>query len=67
MNEEIAGAATEQSAVMESVKENVTNINEVAERTEVGAHQTSASSEQVMKLADNLEHLVSQFKSGSSG
>lgn len=67
MNEQIAGAATEQSAVMENVKENVTNINAVAERTEAGAHQTSASSEQVMKLADNLEHLVSQFKSGSSG
>ncbi|MBL4622142.1 MAG: methyl-accepting chemotaxis protein [Immundisolibacteraceae bacterium] len=66
MNEQIAGAAAEQSAVMENVKENVNNINAVAERTETGAQQTSTSSEQVMKLADNLEHLVSQFKSGSS-
>ena len=64
MNEQIAVEVTKQSSVMESVKENVNNINDVAERTEAGAQQTSASSEQVMKLADNLEHLVSQFKSG---
>ncbi|HAC33607.1 MAG TPA: hypothetical protein DCF45_03710 [Gammaproteobacteria bacterium] len=65
MNEQIAGAAAQQSAVMENVNRNVGNINEIATRTEEGAQHTSASSQTVLALSDDLAELVGQFKSGS--
>ena len=62
MNTMIASAAEEQSAVTEEINKNIVSIREAAEQTTEGAAQTTTSSEELSKLAVELQHLVEQFK-----
>lgn len=62
MNTQIATAAEEQSSVAEEINRNVVNISDIVDRTAEGAGQTSIASEELAKLAGDLQHLVNQFK-----
>lgn len=62
MNTMIASAAEEQSAVTEEINKNIVAIRIAAEQTTQGAGQTTASSEELSKLAAELQQLVAQFK-----
>jgi methyl-accepting chemotaxis protein len=62
MNTQIATAAEEQSAVAEEINRNVVNISDIVDRTAEGASQTSVASEQLARLAGELQQLVNQFK-----
>ncbi|ALP54151.1 chemotaxis protein [Candidatus Tenderia electrophaga] len=62
MNTMIASAAEEQSATAEEMNKNITNIHSLAESNASGAAQTTAASEELAKLAAQLQGLVSQFK-----
>ena len=62
MNTQIATAAEEQSAVAEEINRNVVNISEIVDRTAEGASQTSMASEELAKLAGELQQLVNAFK-----
>lgn len=62
MNAQIASAAEEQSAVAAEVDRNIINISSVADQTAQGAQQTAAASEQLARLATELQSRVAKFK-----
>lgn len=62
MNAQIASAAEEQSAVSDEINKNVVNINHVAEGVTESAGQTAEASNQLARLAADLQSLVGQFK-----
>jgi len=62
MNAQIASASEQQTAVADEVNISISNINTVSEQTAAGARQTKASSEELAKLATELQELVRQFK-----
>lgn len=62
MNNQIAAAAEQQAAVADSVNKNVIEIYDVSQQTKDGAEQTLISSNELAKLAEQLQTLVSKFK-----
>jgi len=62
MNTHIASAAEEQSCVAEEINSNVVNINDVADKVTMGAHQTAESGTELAKLANDLQSMVERFK-----
>ncbi len=62
MNEQIAAAAEEQSAVSEEVNKNIVSVNDLASQSASGAEKTSASSEDLARLAGELQQMVAHFK-----
>ncbi len=62
MNEEIANAAREQSAVAESMNESIVNISQVADRTNSSAQVTFGASDELGQVSARLIDLVSRFK-----
>lgn len=62
MNMQIASASEEQSSVAEEINKNVVNVKRVAEENAVASNQTSSSSAEIARLAEDLGQLVSQFK-----
>lgn len=62
MNTQIASAAEEQSTVAEEINHNVISISQVADKSAQAAEQTTHTSEELTKLATNLQQLVAQFK-----
>jgi methyl-accepting chemotaxis protein len=62
MNVQIASAVEEQSAVAEEINKNIANISHIAEMSAEGAHQTSAASREIRRLATELDGLVTRFK-----
>ena len=62
MNTQIATAAEQQSAVAEEINRNITNISRIADTTSADATQTSQISEELVRLAAELNRLVGQFK-----
>jgi methyl-accepting chemotaxis protein len=62
MNTQIATAAEEQSAVAEEVNRNITNISHIADKTSEGAKHTAQISEELVRLAAELQRQVSRFK-----
>jgi methyl-accepting chemotaxis protein len=62
LNAQMASAAHEQSAVTQDVTRNVVNISQLAERTAIGAEETTAVSKRLMQLSDQLESLVQSFR-----
>jgi len=62
MNMQIASASEEQAAVAEEINRNVVNISEVADSTSTGAAQTADSSDELARLAVQLQKLLAQFK-----
>ncbi len=62
MNVQIATAAEEQSSVSEEINRNISNINDVVRQTAEGTGQISEASSELAQLSNNLQLLVSQFK-----
>lgn len=59
---QIAQSAREQNQVSQEVSEKLESIVGIAEQTTVGAQQTSDSSHEVAKLAEELQASVQQFR-----
>ncbi len=62
MNVQIATAAEEQSSVSEEINRNISNINDVVRGTAEGTGQISEASSELAQLSNDLQLLVSQFK-----
>ncbi len=62
MNVQIASAAEEQSAVSEEITRSVVAINDLTNETTDGALQTTEASQEVARLANALQDLLSHFK-----
>jgi methyl-accepting chemotaxis protein len=62
MNIQIASAAEEQSATAEEINRNIVNISEVAQETAGGSQQTASASDELARLASDLQSQVSKFK-----
>ncbi|MDO9320140.1 MAG: methyl-accepting chemotaxis protein [Pseudomonas sp.] len=62
MNNQIASAAEEQSAVAEDINRNVTNIDQVANQVAAGADEASRASAELTKLAEQQRRLINQFR-----
>jgi methyl-accepting chemotaxis protein len=58
----IASAAEEQAQVAREVDRNLVNIQDLSVQTATGAHQTSASSLELSRLATSFGVLISRFK-----
>lgn len=57
----IASASEEQAAVAREVDRNLMNIRDLAMQTSAGANQTSAASQELSRLAVDLNSLVARF------
>ena len=62
MNMQIATASEQQSSVAESINENVINVKQIANDNSHGAEQTQDSSNEIARLAQQMKHLVDQFR-----
>ena len=62
MNAQIATAAEEQSAVAEEINRNIVTISLIADTTSTDAQQTAQISDELVRLASELNRLVGQFK-----
>lgn len=62
MNLQIAGASEEQNVVTQQITDSVNQVNETAIATVSGAENTSSAARALVKIANNLELLVSRFK-----
>ena len=62
VSEEISNAANEQQQVAQEISERLESIVTIAEQTAEGANQTSISSSEVAKLAEELRQSVEQFR-----
>ncbi|WP_299084533.1 methyl-accepting chemotaxis protein [uncultured Paraglaciecola sp.] len=59
---QIEQSAREQNVVSQEISEKLENIVNIAEETTIGANQTSESSHEVAKLAEELQSSVQQFR-----
>ncbi len=62
MNNQIAEAAEEQTAVAEEINHNINNINQVSNQTAEGAKHMTEACQNLQALADQLRDAVSNFK-----
>ncbi|WP_425502122.1 methyl-accepting chemotaxis protein [Pseudomonas piscis] len=62
MNQQIAAAAEEQSAVAEQISRNIINVRDVSEQTAAASEQTAASSVELARLGGQLQMMVSRFR-----
>ncbi|MBD7977326.1 HAMP domain-containing protein [Pseudomonadaceae bacterium Sa2CUA2] len=62
MNAQVATAAEEQSAVAEEINRNIISISQSADTTSTEATQNSQISEELVRLAAELNRLVARFK-----
>ncbi|MDH0097282.1 methyl-accepting chemotaxis protein [Ectopseudomonas hydrolytica] len=62
MNQQIAAAAEEQSAVAEAINESVTRVRDIGEQSAAATEQTAASSAELARLGGELQELVRQFR-----
>ena len=58
----IASACEEQAHVAREVDRNLVNIQDLSTQTAAGAHQTSASTQDLSRLATSFNDLVSRFR-----
>ena len=61
MNQQIATASEEQSAVAEEINRNVINVRDVAEETASASTQITRSSVELQKLGNQLTTMVGRF------
>ncbi len=61
MNEQIASAAEQQNSVTSGISSNTETIKDVADTTNLGAQQTSESSDHLVTLLARLEQSVGKF------
>ncbi len=62
MNTQIASATEEQSATVDMINHNVTNINQAFGETTEGAQQIAQAGAELHRLSDDISRLVAQFK-----
>ncbi|MDG1579490.1 methyl-accepting chemotaxis protein [Pseudomonas sp. GOM6] len=62
MNLVIASAAEEQAQVAREVDRNLVAIRDIAEQNATGAHETSVASDQLARLASDLNGMVQRFR-----
>ncbi|MCP1453775.1 methyl-accepting chemotaxis protein [Pseudomonas kilonensis] len=62
MNQQIAAAAEQQSAVAEEINRSVVNVRDVSEQTASSSEETAASSAELARLGGHLQTLVGRFK-----
>ena len=62
MNQQIAAAAEQQSAVAEEINRSVLNVRDVSEQTAAASEETAASSIELARLGTHLQTLVTRFK-----
>jgi len=62
MNTTIASAAEEQSTVAEELNRNFSKISEISDMNSSAVTQISASSEELSRMAMNLQELIAQFE-----
>lgn len=62
MNQQIAAAAEQQSAVAEEISRSILNVRDVSEQTAAASDETAASSVELARLGGHLQMLVSQFR-----
>jgi len=62
MNNQIASAAEEQTAVAEEINRNISNISHVSEETSVGAKNTAQACAELLELANQLRTTVGSFR-----
>ncbi|MEX6502200.1 methyl-accepting chemotaxis protein [Pseudomonas sp. 25A3E] len=62
MNQQIAAAAEEQSAVAETISESVTRVRDIGEQSAASSQQTATSSAELARLGSELQGLVAQFR-----
>jgi len=62
MNIQIASAAEQQSATAEEINRNIVNISQIADETANGALQTSSATDELARLAMDLQEQVGRFK-----
>jgi methyl-accepting chemotaxis protein len=62
MNQQIAAAAEEQSAVAEEISRSIINVRDVSEQTASASEETAASSVELARLGNQLQMMVSHFK-----
>lgn len=62
MNAQIASAVEEQSSVAEDVNRNISAISEVSEQNAAATNQITASSEELARMATNLQTMIAQFQ-----
>ncbi|SDB37451.1 methyl-accepting chemotaxis protein [Pseudomonas sp. NFACC23-1] len=62
MNQQIAAAAEQQSAVAEEINRSVLNVRDVSEQTASSSEKTAASSAELARLGVHLQTLVGRFR-----
>nr|WP_030129240.1 methyl-accepting chemotaxis protein [Pseudomonas sp. QTF5] len=62
MNQQIAAAAEQQSAVAAEINRSVLNVRDVSEQTSAASEETAASSVELARLGTHLQMLVGRFK-----
>lgn len=62
VSSQIEQSAKEQNVVSLEISKTLENIVGIAEQTTVGAHQTSESSQEVARLAEELQNSIQQFR-----
>lgn len=62
MNQQIATAAEQQSAVAEEISRSIINVRDVSEQTAAASEETAASSVELARLGNQLQMMVSHFR-----
>ncbi|BAN49234.1 methyl-accepting chemotaxis protein [Metapseudomonas resinovorans] len=62
MNQQIAAAAEEQSAVAEEINRSVTSIRDIADQSAVAMDETASSSVQLARLGQELQGMAGHFR-----
>ncbi|MGS0735162.1 methyl-accepting chemotaxis protein [Pseudomonas sp. GG8] len=62
MNQQIAAAAEQQSAVAEEINRSVLNVRDISEQTAGASEETAASSVELARLGNELQVMVSHFR-----
>ncbi|MBA1381519.1 HAMP domain-containing methyl-accepting chemotaxis protein [Pseudomonas brassicacearum] len=62
MNQQIAAAAEQQSAVAEEINRSVLNVRDVSEQASAASEETAASSAELARLGVHLQTLVGRFR-----
>ncbi|WP_422422490.1 methyl-accepting chemotaxis protein [Pseudomonas sp. GZD-222] len=62
MNQQIAAAAEQQSAVAEQISRSIINVRDVSEQTAAASDETAASSVELARLGNQLQTMVSHFR-----
>jgi methyl-accepting chemotaxis protein len=62
MNQQIAAAGEEQSAVAEQINRSILNVRDISDQTAAASEQTAASSAELARLGQDLQGMVGKFR-----